>query len=1107
MPGEYLPPVVTRLTMNIDDFIGGITKAKAALKALDGTADIVIDSNIDEIAAKVAALKAEFAALKNVDVNFDTNIDATLVKLALLKTALDAIDGQAANFKLNVDATAVAALAALNRSVTGFGTRLTNNIKKMNEWATASQIFGLYVDDLEVKMARLAATSQGVSVNMALMMTAMAGLVRAQTSDITRANAALIAAQAALLRSQNVASRAGQGGGGFGGGWWGLGGNVTPWKGTVLAKDVPVWHPVSHIVIESVIALAAAFTDLALAGAAMTPAAIEIGDRLYALRSVTNALGGSMSGLGGGITTFTRSLAGNTISAFGGVLNMFNKNGKQAEQVIRQVVIGLDDWIAKIDIFMNTRGGTGILTFGLNILHQFEGIANTMGVAFANIMKADPGTIHYLLNLVEFSARLLQLFTELPIPFVRTTLQIEAAWLYGGLLYNQLAKIPGVAYLVNSVFGKTGFLFGGITKNIQGATSAAGKFEAILAGGVILLAIAAVGFSIEQIVTHWDSASGAVNKYIATQNKALANMNAEQAFNNIPGMIGDVNKQISKVNPASLVGGMNSMSNFGNGMSMQFQAVANAWAQSGSTWGHLFHAFDVTFNPGMRAQAGAAVQAGHDVAAYRVQIQALSKDQQNLFGTMANVVKEGYGTQQSFALMNMAGVQASDSIQLATQKVNNLIAGYKQMGIQGALMQNSMNAVNFNTWLGDSNIANVTGGWTSFISTVTGGVTAFQTFEQGLLSTKTAAGAAGASITGLNANSLTLQQDFSTNVTNASAMINSLYTLAATAKLGTQGTNDITQATKDMVAQMLPAVGTNKALQDSLYALAQQGGYQGANSMKALSTWMGKIKQPGQQLEGIMTALTSKSANLAQDIMNLATAINPMMTNAMAQAIVQANGGTKALENWATNVVRGNGNMGQFVGSAQSMYKQLVAVYGATSNGKTEFEAFNQMLGISKGQSDRLWQALQSGSTSAIATIISQIQRGQAAIDSLHGKTIYINMVTTGSNIPATSQIPGVTAPLKSSSLPHHATGTPSAASGWGWVGEKGPELVKFRGGETVIPNHVARGYAAGAGNYGDAAHEVNVYLDGRHIYKTVQQRSVTRQRRSGSSGLAKRTR
>ncbi|MNV86399.1 hypothetical protein D3C71_1804310 [compost metagenome] len=38
--------------------------------------------------------------------------------------------------------------------------------------------------------------------------------------------------------------------------------------------------------------------------------------------------------------------------------------------------------------------------------------------------------------------------------------------------------------------------------------------------------------------------------------------------------------------------------------------------------------------------------------------------------------------------------------------------------------------------------------------------------------------------------------------------------------------------------------------------------------------------------------------------------------------------------------------------------------------------------------------------------------------------------------------------------LPMYAAGTSSAKSGVALVGEKGPELVRFKGGEQVVPNH-----------------------------------------------------
>lgn len=45
------------------------------------------------------------------------------------------------------------------------------------------------------------------------------------------------------------------------------------------------------------------------------------------------------------------------------------------------------------------------------------------------------------------------------------------------------------------------------------------------------------------------------------------------------------------------------------------------------------------------------------------------------------------------------------------------------------------------------------------------------------------------------------------------------------------------------------------------------------------------------------------------------------------------------------------------------------------------------------------------------------------------------------------------------------AAGTPAAPPGWAWVGEEGPELMRFRGGETVLPHPTSMGLVRGYAN------------------------------------------
>jgi phage-related protein len=59
--------------------------------------------------------------------------------------------------------------------------------------------------------------------------------------------------------------------------------------------------------------------------------------------------------------------------------------------------------------------------------------------------------------------------------------------------------------------------------------------------------------------------------------------------------------------------------------------------------------------------------------------------------------------------------------------------------------------------------------------------------------------------------------------------------------------------------------------------------------------------------------------------------------------------------------------------------------------------------------------------------------------------------------------------------LKRYASGTPGAKPGWALVGEEGPELVYFNGGETVVPNHKIGGYAEGTLRGGGAVDALDI--------------------------------
>src|SRR5262249_57885654 len=77
-------------------------------------------------------------------------------------------------------------------------------------------------------------------------------------------------------------------------------------------------------------------------------------------------------------------------------------------------------------------------------------------------------------------------------------------------------------------------------------------------------------------------------------------------------------------------------------------------------------------------------------------------------------------------------------------------------------------------------------------------------------------------------------------------------------------------------------------------------------------------------------------------------------------------------------------------------------------------------------------------------------------IAKIHGKKVIIGFGLSGSTAGEGN----------AGKLGNFASGTSGAPAGWAWVGERGPELVRMRGGETVIPSHVARGFASGTSGW-----------------------------------------
>jgi hypothetical protein len=774
--------------------------------------------------------------------------------------------------------------------------------------------------------------------------------------------------------------------------------NVTLWGGALghipLLGEAPAWHIALDGLLEATIALVSAGLALTAGFIAMEPAAHDIFNHLLAVHDVNNALNSDIPPLTGHLHDLQQQMAPGTVEAFGGALNLVNTQGGVFNVVAGQVVGGIDAWIAKLDVWSSAQEHSGaLLTNGVIYLHQFEGVVDSLGQSLDNIAKADPGTAHYLLDLVGAGAKLLEIVTSLPQPILYTIVALHSFALWGGLVATGVDKVTtSVLGGVQAVgrfaagfgaFGESGKLalaetqipLADLRTNVEAVGEESKKTGGILGalGSGNLWAWAAVGAVAIAGVAYWmTQADSDTKKFVSTMNESLGSLSASQAITGINVDIEQLNNKIAQV--PGHVAEMNSSfdkseDTLRGGLEKTFKSLndysdPSKWGSAAVNWfvglGGAAKGFWDTTTRAFGA-THAELSKSADINAYKGSIIDLTKEQSNLFGETAHLMQQGNSYSQSLALMDIAGVKASDSFAVMKQKVDNLITGYQNMSVRGGILRSGVDAITLSTELQSSNISKLTGAWDTFLTLVTSGDTAFIGFEQGIATLDADSKKAGASMTGLSGASLTLRNDFQTSLTAAGKQYDALAGLASAAGLGARGTKLLSQAGKDLVAQLIPQAAHSKEATAELYAFAQIAGYNGPDSLKALTKWLGNTKGAEQSLDKIQSTLTVSAAGLTQDMKNLANALSGTLNTAMAAAIVQAGGGQKAFDKFATVVKNQPGNLSAMRGAASGLARQLITTLGNTKDAQKEFEVFSVKLGLSKSQADALWTSVVSG--------------------------------------------------------------------------------------------------------------------------------------------------
>jgi cell wall-associated NlpC family hydrolase len=995
-------------------------KLAATLAGLD------VDFSDTAAVAKLTALQAQAAKLQ--DTLQHMGIDADPAGLTAVTAQASKLADDVAKFQATLAAPvpvpATAELAALQKQAAGLVTELGGIKIQADDLDMTAKLAALQAQAAKLQDTLADTSIGGDPVKMAAQAAAVSALA-ANTAKFGQAaadaNARTSVWDAALGA---LAARFGPGAQGIG---W-----------TAAIGGVAGWHIVLDGVIEATIIATGATLALGAAFAGTYPAFDELGYHTMAALNVMTAYGADAGKLAGTLDTLQKSLAPQVIEAFGGALNLITGQTGALSTAAHEVVDMVDTWIAKLDLWANGQKTVGgLLQAGVGYLSQLGKAIGIVAQAIDNLLSKDPGIAHYLLDLIQGFAEVINLFSKLPAPVVEATLMLHGFYVWASVLGGVLGKLTGPLLSTGAALIKLAGM-GTELEALQDVTGWAKVTAAVQLFGKALLALAASPWTwallgvaaIGLMAYEATQADNSVKSLITTMNNQVATASASQAFKDLAADISTLQDKMSDTGALAQEEQENwgKLGNTFRSLGYDSEATLSSMSRglehltSGDVLGgirDLATGLRDAFDPG--AGRGLAVQ--QDVAALNDEMNKLIGTQRNLYAETGNLMtgqnKLNVGTlsfTQSLTLMDMAGVQAGDSMAVMNQKIANLVAGYTEMSAGGTQLQASINAVTFSTETQDSKVTQLNTGWDDFFKLVSGGSSDFLSFAQqingmnetfanmsgtgttlsisngkvsdSIKNAATAATGGKASMTGLNDASIAAQQTLLQTATAANTQMDSLTSLASAAGLGNKGLSLLQQATKDMLQQMLPAAQGSTQLTTVLYALAQRGGYAGADSFRALSDWVGKTRDPMANLQGIVTTLSVKAGNLTQDVQNLSVALGQNLTQAMASAVTIASGGQKAFDDFATAALSSHVSAGQLDATALELGQALYKITGNVNDAKTQFLAFAQgALHMTSQEANGLWSDIQGKLSQSISDLSTKVlPPAQQAFEKFAGK-------------------------------------------------------------------------------------------------------------------------
>jgi len=319
------------------------------------------------------------------------------------------------------------------------------------------------------------------------------------------------------------------------------------------------------------------------------------------------------------------------------------------------------------------------------------------------------------------------------------------------------------------------------------------------------------------------------------------------------------------------------------------------------------------------------------------------------------------------------------------------------------------------------------------------------------------------------------------------------------------------------VLQMLPLAAHSQAARAELSVLAQEAGGPATTSMSALRRWIGESGMSAKQLGDFVNSTTGKLADMASVAANLGTVLQSQLTAAFDQAREKASGfdaNLSALSNEMASHASpsSQGYQTALRGVINSMAQMHVSIPVVTgflrSMGVNISQAGVQSL-IAAGKFASTGHSA-SAAGASMNTAAGAANNLRGAIGALQSKTItvttyYRSLYTSSGGRTSQSML-----------NPGYQWGTDYATAGMHLVGERGPELVLFGGGERVLDNSETRQFLSGGEvsrtqvtPAASAAQQITLHatipvtatVDGRALFTAQQQETLRFNVRNGNPG------